>query len=248
MSFSHNQTRSILLSGEEILGLVVDDNDSDHDEGLLADSDHPFLSSYIRSCPTPWTDTTSSAAADFPPPPQQRRAVTWSSPETNNAHSIQSPDVASTIEPSTSSDFDYSARDNNSCSESSDEEVSLDGSMTTNTPNSPVGPRRPSVVYQHQPSRDNNRYGTKQPFRGMETTDHQALRLLRTTTASATESFYPRLAFIEAFIEPFDETANDTIITVDHVKEIHAPKRPSSRFEIFENKMREEEETFGFLL
>ena len=117
-----SSSSNVLLSVDEILGLVVGDEDDLDDQESDSESPPPP----VRSDSLGAVESSHSLSFAFPPPPAQRRAQTWHA----MSGSCSNPFHRSKIE----TNRDYGTA--NAAAEDDDtmeiDEVSQDGSMTTN--------------------------------------------------------------------------------------------------------------------
>jgi len=203
---NRSSNKSVLLSVDEILGLVTDDADPTDETGF-ASHGTPTTSS-----PPLASDRVASAdAANVPPPPMRNwRSGLWYETDPRDGHGNDGGD------PDDEGDDDCG-----NCEEP--EELSHDGSVATNAPVPPSG-SSPSV-------------GTHRRIATNHTTEpHGREQQHRIQGISTTTTRTPATGLQAVDVAPPRTTP------------IHTSKKSSSRFEIFEDKLREEEETTGILL
>lgn len=210
-----SSSSNVLLSVDEILGLVVGDED-DHDD---QESDSESPPPPVRSDSLGAVESSHSLSFAFPPPPAQRRAQTWHAMTGRNDTKAN---LRSKQRQKSNRNRDYLGA-NTTDEDESDNEISY-------LPNHP----RLSLEASQYPPRSNN--NTLYPL-------------------------HPTL--VESQIAPFETTRKQERTGVgtsnslpSHHHLIDPPsatltakkKKPTSRFEIFEDKLREEQGTFGIML
>jgi hypothetical protein len=253
-SIDRSSNRSVMLSVEEILGLVIDDEDvEDKDEDgdnsdTFAESATPRLNSG-RTTPLSLSFRSESlvvaAVGDlFPLPPEQRRAVTW--------HAIGG-------EPPSSSDNNgYKNAGDGDDDDDDLEELSQDGSMTCHAPESPYRPslqRRIVTPSTNLSFRDIHTHRIQTPPFIQEIPPfnhkprmHEAAQQ-KDRPRRSPPSPPPASWMVESSIDPVEANRSRRGRAAREVVSISTKnstsKRPISRFDIFEEKLREDT---GFIL
>lgn len=213
----------VLLSVEEILGLVIDGDDDD-DRSNCNDDDDAFTPPRVQRRAQTWHAMTATSQQNF----QTTRAATVVAAK----HHERNGDFGTSNTATTSTSYQDGSVDIDP-DDDNDDEVSQDGSMTTNSPESPPNTTRQLLKRGLRPK--------GQPSRGLG----RAASMPRSHRAIVESCITP---FSNRHLQHKKEEAAAAVALFVSKQTKNAPKKPSSRFEIFEDKLREEEETFGILL